>query len=682
MPSTNRLLSIWKGLALNNRRSAQFVEAEDIAVYARRAEAEGAEFYARQMARLRKDFLFSLESGMFSTSARFGRRKNSVLPQWLYKAWSAIFADDGTLLSIVNVDAVTCVNQLTAVFTKIRGGHTPESESAVIETFLKTEADMAQWELDLDQKLPCWQFDGVDPKRMQRTLGEILTVASHRIKRVLAGSDPREISPKHGSGVSACSTPKSERYAVPRFVEKIDGIWPMSEYFFASATAFCDSLDEYLQAPVYDPCAKVLLVPKDARGPRLISCEPRETMWIQQGLMSRMYEDIEEHDLTRGLVNFTDQTENQLAAYHGSHDHGTQYIASLSALEGASEAIAMLSLTGAQRDAVQGWREAKQKTEMYLSDRGLFPLSLDDVPQKVGTLDLTNASDKLHLSVVTHLFPENWGRALSACRSAKTKLPDGRMVPLTKHAPMGSAVCFPVMALVIWSVLTAIAPAHAAKRLLVYGDDIVVPSFMAEDAMLVLEAIGFEINRGKSFYRGPFRESCGEEFFRGCRVTPVYLREDPDDDTRSKLCMFAFCNNLLQGAACVSNCWMIDLLTEWYGDKFPIAYLAKQYRADWFGYAESAKLAVTLSYSTLTGVVYTDDRTKVRYPAGPRRTRWCSDTQVRLYLVRVPEPLCREYDTGDWSHVLHSLVNPEIRGLGREPIHNRIRYVYRWCRLN
>jgi hypothetical protein len=39
-----------------------------------------------------------------------------------------------------------------------------------------------------------------------------------------------------------------------------------------------------------------------------------------------------------------------------------------------------------------------------------------------------------------------------------------------------------------------------------------------------LEALGFQINQHKSFFEGPFRESCGKDFFRGFSVRPVYLK--------------------------------------------------------------------------------------------------------------------------------------------------------------
>jgi hypothetical protein len=58
----------------------------------------------------------------------------------------------------------------------------------------------------------------------------------------------------------------------------------------------------------------------------------------------------------------------------------------------------------------------------------------------------------------------------------------------------------------------------------VYGDDIVVHSADAENAMHILESFGFVVNRDKSFVKGFFKESCGVDAFHGVDVTPVRFR--------------------------------------------------------------------------------------------------------------------------------------------------------------
>lgn len=56
----------------------------------------------------------------------------------------------------------------------------------------------------------------------------------------------------------------------------------------------------------------------------------------------------------------------------------------------------------------------------------------------------------------------------------------------------------------------------------VYGDDIVVDTLIVPTLVDVLETYGFVVNKDKSFWDGPFRESCGHEYWRGYRVDHRY----------------------------------------------------------------------------------------------------------------------------------------------------------------
>jgi hypothetical protein len=58
----------------------------------------------------------------------------------------------------------------------------------------------------------------------------------------------------------------------------------------------------------------------------------------------------------------------------------------------------------------------------------------------------------------------------------------------------------------------------------VYGDDIILPTSNFSAAQAVLEKAGFAVNSAKTFSTSWFRESCGQDAFRGCSVTPVYIR--------------------------------------------------------------------------------------------------------------------------------------------------------------
>jgi hypothetical protein len=84
------------------------------------------------------------------------------------------------------------------------------------------------------------------------------------------------------------------------------------------------------------------------------------------------------------------------------------------------------------------------------------------------------------------------------------------------------------MALSIWAILNAAVynDADTRERILVYGDDVIVPTAIAADAIEELQWYGLEINRAKSCIGGLFRESCGMDAYSGINVTPVRFRTD------------------------------------------------------------------------------------------------------------------------------------------------------------
>jgi len=417
---------------------------------------------------------------------------------------------------------------------------------------------------------------------------------------------------------------------------------------------------------------------------------------------------MEAHYLTRGRVNFTRQGYNQIAAFVGSdvslpdrHINTDKIIAALHCEEFDPDGFHQVSQDdlASTEDAAMHLQNAvftdiatrrRQETIEYLRKRHLHVDTDSSVAGKLATLDLKDASDLLRLDVVTRLFPPNWGEALCACRSARTKLPDGRLVTLSKHAPMGSAVCFPVMALTIWALLTAIAPKSARKQILVYGDDIVVPTFMTSDAIQVLTAVGLRVNVNKSFSRGPFRESCGEEFIYGCRVTPVRLRMNPDDDNESLMSLMAFSNNMLESPLLTDNGWFLELLQLWYGrSRVPIIMQPSGRKVTWLQYVQQLELGGVIHDKTLSGVALTDNPSMVTKPDG-RRTRLHGRYDIpgkpryhiRQYRIVVPRPSFVEYETDDWSHVLRSLLTSSDRQLGLDTVHNRVRYVRQWVTLD
>ncbi len=223
--------------------------------------------------------------------------------------------------------------------------------------------------------------------------------------------------------------------------------------------------------------ARLEAVPKTAEKPRLICIEASYNQYIQQAMMQNLRRGLRD---ARSVCAFDTQTPNRDMARDGS------------------------------------------------------------VSGEIATIDLSDASDRVSLALVEQLFGFNpaFLRYLKLSRSPFAQLPDGGLVLLNKFASMGSALTFPVEAMVFTVlVVTSICRAEGSflprsiralgrrgSGLSVYGDDIIVPVAHAHRVISDLEAVGLKVNESKSFLSGKFRESCGFDGYDGRDVAPVYMR--------------------------------------------------------------------------------------------------------------------------------------------------------------
>jgi hypothetical protein len=497
------LLLFWENLA-SNRRYRHYLSESDFQTFRERADNEGLPFLTVALPSIGKALDTFHATKQWKAPEHF-KCDGDGIPVFL--GLPIRLAIDG------NSVAVDCVRQLTYVFYKLEVQHADDQVAAYLNQFVNTDEDIGRFDYAASYPIRWDRFDSSVPG--YNTIGSLIEEMQGLIRRVLCNTDPLDIRPCHGSGATACRTPNHKKWSSIRYYPKLDQVYDYSSHFFYSPSHLVDDLAKLEDAQHADPCARVCLVPKDSRGPRVISCEPAELMFIQQGLMRKLYETIETHPLTRGRINFTDQRINQQYARLGSINN------------------------------------------LY------------------ATLDLKDASDRVSLDLVRRVFPPNWVEAFEACRSEFTVLPDGRKVKLNKFAPMGSACCFPVEALVFWACAVATLKnrrrLHAIRRfherysyqafdaemescaafelkdkqssigknlgrelsiierwnpdVLVYGDDIICDADHAHHVMVGLEAIGLLVNRDKSYVDGPFRESCGGDYHNGYDVTPVRVRK-------------------------------------------------------------------------------------------------------------------------------------------------------------
>jgi len=232
---------------------------------------------------------------------------------------------------------------------------------------------------------------------------------------------------------------------------------------------------EYYPIPptqVLNRVSRTVFVPKTASKLRTISMEPVSLQYIQQGVMKELYRFIENHPYLGMRVRLDDQGQNQLYAWEGSK-YGT-----------------------------------------------------------FSTIDLSHASDSVSWALVRRVFKRTphllkW---FLACRSRETCLPGGCTMRLKKFAPMGSALCFPVECIIFASIVEYASRKFRTHRryqsdnYAVYGDDLVVPTRIFHSVKDALERCGFEVNRRKSYHLGPYRESCGKDYYGGVDTSSLYYR--------------------------------------------------------------------------------------------------------------------------------------------------------------
>lgn len=298
-----------------------------------------------------------------------------------------------------------------------------------------------------------------------------------------------DIRPQHGPGAVAGGEKGEDKWSNPLFIHSLHRVYPYYRWWYGlydtrglSPTAVRElSAWKQTRKESRRAVSKLTFVPKDSRGPRTICMEPKELMFVQQGVARNLMRTL--HRRTDGHINFIDQTVN-----------------------------AELALRSSRAD-------------------GVF-----------ATVDMEDASDRVSLMLVRGVFPEWTYPYLEALRSSAVRLPDGTSwINLQKYAPMGSALCFPVESVIFWAIAVhavqlAIDQTVAAglewdggcarDMVYVYGDDIVIHRSAVTVFRELCRKFGLKLNLRKTYVHGPFRESCGTDALMGFDVTPLKVRKD------------------------------------------------------------------------------------------------------------------------------------------------------------
>lgn len=462
-----RLTELWKCLALELGQQLDVDVMRDIKTVTHRAEHEGDAFFLVTLPNFCGAFEASLEVGKIEPTLFPGFGKNGRAPAFLRGFLALVFnTESGLLLDTPLAEGVAAVRQLTVFAKKTEMELKPSTISRAYAAYHRCEAELALFE-DTASLL--------DPRWIR--LREIFRTAfGDALSRVADDIETYGLSPQHGSGSTSDRKPGNQKWVFPYWPARWekDNTFPFLEY---ASSRYGLTQTVKLRSPGDELPVKVILVPKTYTSPRLIAEEPTSMMYMQQGLHKSLVPHLEKDGLVGQLVGFTDQIPNRKMAERGSRQ----------------------------------------------SD--------------LATLDLSEASDRVSNLLVQFLFSvePSVSEALQLLRSSHASV-DGSVVALRKYASMGSALCFPVEVMVFLSIVLlgieeATGKPCTARELIklkgkvrVYGDDIIVPVHTVPSVVSCLEAFGLKVNKGKSFSRGKFRESCGGDYYAGEWVTPVRIR--------------------------------------------------------------------------------------------------------------------------------------------------------------
>lgn len=413
-----------------------------------RGKSEGASFFEVTLPNLGRALDLGLVTGLFQPIPGFRSRIDTTLPDCLFELFEQVFRKDGRLLHAPCPFSIRVLRQLLLVDGKVLRPHTRLQEHDAWVGFRNRMEQMCS------QRFP--------------KNHPMFIAARAALGKALKGLDLSNITPGHGPGAVAEGYDRFERWVFTSWPRKAEAKYPYLTYGTPSILASLSSGQGITLSRV--STTRVVLVPKDWRGPRLISVEPAVMQYLQQGQMRAIAKFVDRSPILRRSISLADQTLSR--------------------------------------------RDAQYAYELNRA-----------------TVDLSNASDNVAATLVWWLLgdhPDIRGylfRTRSDFASFK-----GMRCRLGAFAPMGSATCFPIECLVFWAFAVASVQQTyprgcslrtAASQVRVYGDDVIIPGHALEYFLFMLRESGMEPNMSKTCWSTPFRESCGGDFFNGEPVSII-----------------------------------------------------------------------------------------------------------------------------------------------------------------
>jgi hypothetical protein len=462
----------------------------DIKTVHHRVKHEGLSFLAITLADYGKATQKWLDHGLVvpSDAPSFkGGSRLTGLPPFLGGFLGRVFdTASGVLLDEPDIEAIYAIRQLTLVFSKIALPDAP-SNGNISRANNRKVVSMERERRAMSEFIQCeYDVREADARLFDHDVVQFKRIASLLYDDYFAKLD-REVHwarlvPKHGPGTVADRLSSNAKWLQRTWPSRFRKYFPAEEFLIANCRS--ERITELQkELNIIEPGAempvRVITVPKTLKSPRIIAIEPTAMQYAQQALLRSFRDCLNEDGFLRTVIGIDDQVPNQVLAQRGS-------------------------------------------------------LSGD-----LATLDMSEASDRVSSQHVRYLledFPELHG-AVFSCRSRKADVPGHGVIRLAKFASMGSALCFPIEAVVFLTVVfvgiqhelsTLLSREILIKEFLgrvrIFGDDIIVPREYVLSVVDALENFGFRVNTGKSYWTGRFRESCGREYYSGHDVSIVKVR--------------------------------------------------------------------------------------------------------------------------------------------------------------
>lgn len=458
---------LWKVLAHECASICCTSATIDIKTVDRRIKHEGLSFLTITLPNFGKELQKALDQGYVDRRLFTSFRRKGELPLFLGGFLDLVFdRTSGRLLNEPNIEAIRCIRQLTLVYSKIAIPCTTKRVSDAMSEFIQCEQDVR----DLDKNL-----SSLDWERFDRISGLLFGTMFSRVDREVHDG---HIVPRHGPGVTADKLLGNQKFRLNTWTTRLDEVFYFEHFLFPSSSYYDKFDDVAILEPEMETPVKVVAVPKTQKTPRIIAIEPTVMQYAQQGLLASILDSIGKDNYLSTVLGFKDQVPNQDMAREGS-------------LKG-----------------------------------------------NLATLDLSEASDRVSNQLVRRMLHHHPHllSGVDACRSRRADVPGHGVIRLSKFASMGSALCFPFEAMA-FLVMAFVGIEESLNRPLgrkdlmslrhkvrIYGDDIIVPVDHVHSVVTALEHFGARVNRGKSFWNGKFRESCGKEYYDGHDVTIVKIR--------------------------------------------------------------------------------------------------------------------------------------------------------------